>query len=108
MDLRERLIDAIQRELDEHGYEDDDEKRCQVANHFVEVLSSVPRVAIVELPEEGLVGVLRPKEARALAGKLLRGAVDAEAAARVLARELLNKAADAETGKGVADGRGGV
>lgn len=39
-DLLKRLVDALERELDEHGYEDDDEKRGQVAHHFADVLLS--------------------------------------------------------------------
>ena len=49
-DIRARLEEALQRELDEHGYEDDDEKRGQVAHHFVGVLLSLPGIAIVEQP----------------------------------------------------------
>jgi hypothetical protein len=47
-DLRARLADALHRELDEHGYEDDDEKRGQVAHHFADVLLSLPGIAIVD------------------------------------------------------------
>lgn len=36
--IEERLAHALMRELDEHGYEDDDEKRGQVAHHFAAVL----------------------------------------------------------------------
>lgn len=37
--IRQRIADIICRELDEHGYEDDDEKRGQVAHHFASVLA---------------------------------------------------------------------
>lgn len=50
-ELRAHLADALQGELDEHGYEDDDEKRGQVAHHFADVLLSLPGIAIAELPE---------------------------------------------------------
>lgn len=49
-DVRQRLADALQRELDEHGYEDDDEKRGQVAYHFADVLLSLPGIAVIDLP----------------------------------------------------------
>jgi hypothetical protein len=50
-DILTRLADALQGELDEHGHEDDDEKRWQVAYHIADVLLSLPGIAIVELPE---------------------------------------------------------
>lgn len=34
----QKLVEAINAELDEHGYEDDAEKRGQVAHHFAEVV----------------------------------------------------------------------
>lgn len=88
-DLRTRLADALQRELDEHGYEDDDEKRGQVAHHFADVLLSLPGIAIVELPDVPNMGVgiglgvwqgteLFPQKARELAVELLAAANAAE------------------------------
>jgi hypothetical protein len=50
-DVREWIAEAIAAEIDEHDYEDDDEKRAQVAYHFADVLLALPGVAIVELPE---------------------------------------------------------
>lgn len=35
------LVTVIAAELDEHGYEDDDEKRWQVARHFAERIATV-------------------------------------------------------------------
>jgi hypothetical protein len=47
-DLRARIADALHHELDEHDYEDDDEKRGQVAHHFADVLLSLPGIAVVD------------------------------------------------------------
>ena len=46
-DVRARIADAMERELDEHGYEDDDEKRGQVAHHFTDVLLALDGIAVV-------------------------------------------------------------
>lgn len=49
--IRARLAYELYDELDEHGYEDDDEKRWQIAYHFADALLSLPGIAFLELPE---------------------------------------------------------
>lgn len=53
--IRARLAYELYDELDEHGYEDDDEKRWQVAYHFADAVLSLPDIAVVKLPEPNLV-----------------------------------------------------
>lgn len=60
MTVDQKLAEAIDAELDEHGYEDDDEKRGQVAHHFAVVALDALRDAgyeIVRVPDGMRVGV---------------------------------------------------
>ncbi|MCV7004597.1 hypothetical protein [Mycobacterium gordonae] len=87
MDVRAKLAEALAAEIDEHGYEDDDEKRGQVAWHFADVLLSLEGVAIVAVPEgayatvrydrDALIAILNAQEAAEAAADAVEAVADA-------------------------------